>query len=196
MTNRNFTLAAGTLLMASTPASLAAAGGDKGLFEVNLGLSIWATVVFFALLFILRRFAWGPILDGVEARERGIQDAIDESRTAREEARKLLEEHQAQLADARRQSTELIAEGKAAGDRLRKELEEKARADATEIIEAARREITRERDAALADIRKESVDIALAAAARLMQEKMDADKDRQVVDAYLDQVARGREAEA
>lgn len=196
MTHRNLTLAAGTLLLASTPASLAAAGGDKGLFEVNLGLSVWATIVFFALLGILWRFAWGPILGQVEAREKGIQDAIDESRTAREEARKLLEEHQAQLADARRQSSELIAEGKAAGDRLRQEMEEKARAEAMQIVESARREIVQERDAALADIRKESVEIALAAAARLMQEKMDGDKDRQVVDAYLDQVASGREAEA
>lgn len=194
MTHRNLTLV-GTALLLATPSSLSAAGGDKGLFEVNLGLSIWATVVFFALLFILRRFAWGPILSGLEQREKGIQDAIDESRTARAEAQKLLEEHKAQLADARRQANELVSEGKAAGERMRRELEEKARTEAAQIVEGARREIERERDAALAQIRAESVDLALAVASKLMRERMDTEKDRTFVNSYLDEVAKkGAEA--
>lgn len=181
---------AGTFLL-TTPALLAAAEAEGGfsVFSVNPGLSVWTTVVFLMLLGILWKYAWGPILGAVEARENRIQSALDESRAQREEARRLLEEHKAQLNDARRQANEILAQARSSGDRLRKELEEKARAEAQGIVAAARKEIERERDQALADIRRESVDLALAAAAKLLGERMDADTDRQMVVGFLDDVA-------
>jgi len=181
--------------LAAAPAPLLAAGGEGGgLFDVNPGLSIWATVVFFALLGILWKFAWGPLLDAVNQREERIQGALDESADARAEAQKLLAEHKAQLADARRQANELVAEGKAAGQRLRAEIEEKARSEAQSILESARAEISRERDEAIAELRRESVDIALAAAGRLLKEKLDAPQDRELVVSYIDRVGKGAEA--
>ena len=186
---------AGALLSAA-PAPLPAEGEGVGLFYVNFGLYIATTFVFLALLGILWRFAWGPLLKQVEAREGRIQGALDESQNARDEAAKLLDEHKAQLADARRQASEMISVGKSAGERLRRELEEKARAEAQGIVDAARREIEREKEAALAELRKESVELALAAASKLMSEKMDQDKDRDLVVNYLDNVARGPGAEA
>lgn len=184
-------------LMAVSPGPLLAAGeGTTPLFTVNLGTTVWTTLVFFALLGILWRFAWGPILAAVEARESAIQGALDEAASRQAEARKLLEEHKQQLADARRQATELLAEGRAAGEKVRKEIEEKARGEAQAIVERARAEIERERDAALDTLRKESVELALAAASRLMQEKMDAPRDRQFVERFLGDVASGRSAEA
>ncbi|MEM7417196.1 MAG: F0F1 ATP synthase subunit B, partial [Gemmatimonadota bacterium] len=143
------------------------------------------------LLFILRKAAWGPILDAVNAREQGIQSKIDAASSANEEAARLLAEHKEQLADARRQASELIAEGKAAGDSVRKEIEEKARVEAQSIVDRARAEIERERDAALDALRKESVELALAAASRLMQENLDQPKDRQLVERYLSEMGSG-----
>jgi F-type H+-transporting ATPase subunit b len=106
----------------------------------------------------------------------------------------LLEEHKSQLADARRQSNDLIAEGKAAGESVRKDIEEKARAEAQAIVERARSEIERERDAALEMLRKESVELALAAASRLMSENLDQAKDRELVEKYLRELGKGAEA--
>ncbi|MEJ2541585.1 MAG: F0F1 ATP synthase subunit B [Gemmatimonadota bacterium] len=186
----------GVLSLAATPSLLLAAEDGPGLFDVNLGLSLWTVVIFLALLFMLRRFAWEPILGMVEERENRIQSALDESAAARDEARALLEEHKAQLADARRQAGEIVAEGKAAGDRVRKEIEEKARTEAQEILESARREIGRERDRAIAELRKESVDLALAAASKLMEEKMDAPRDRELVMDYLSDLGPKGGAEA
>ena len=181
--------------LAAVPAPLFAAGGEGGgLFDVNPGLMVWATVVFFALLGILWKFAWGPLLEAVNQREERIQGALDESADAREEAQKLLAEHKAQLADARRQANELVAEGKAAGQRLRAEIEEKARAEAQSILESARAEISRERDQAIAELRKESVDLALAAAGKLLSQKIDAQQDRALVVSYIDSVAKEAEA--
>ena len=178
-------------LLALSPTSLWAAGsgGDGGLFDINAGLSTWTLIVFALLVFVLGKYAWGPILEAVDAREKGIQSALDEAASRNEEAASLLAEHKEQLADARRQANDLIAEGKAAGEHVRKEIEEKARAEAQAIVERARAEIERERDAALETLRKESVELALGAASRLMQEKMDQDKDRALVERYLTEMA-------
>ena len=178
------------IALSAVPRAAWAQGGEGTTphFTVNLGTTVWTASVFFALLGIRWKFAWGPILGAVEARESGIQSKLDEAASRNEEAAKLLAEHKEQLADARRQANELIAEGKAAGDHLRKEIEEKARAEAQGIVDRARTEIVRERDQAIEALRKESVDLALAAASRLMQENLDQDKDRQLVERYLSEM--------
>jgi F-type H+-transporting ATPase subunit b len=157
---------------------------------------VWTLIVFAGLVFILGKFAWGPILKAVDEREKGIQSALDEAARRNEEAAKLLEEHKAQLADARRQASELIAEGRVAGDKVRREIEEKARSEGQGIVERARAEIERERDAALEMLRRESVDLALAAASRLMQENLDQAKDRALVERYLGELGGDGGAQA
>ena len=176
--------------LSAVPHAAWAQGGEgtTPLFTVNLGTTVWTAIVFLALLGILWKFAWGPILGAVEARESGIQSKLDQAASSNEEAARLLAEHKEQLADARRQANELIAEGKAAGEHLRKEIEEKARAEAQGIVDRARAEIVRERDQAIEALRRESVDLALAAASRLMQENLDQDKDRQLVERYLSEM--------
>jgi F-type H+-transporting ATPase subunit b len=174
--------------VALLPSALWAQGGGEGgggVYDMNTGLSVWTLLVFVVLVFLLGKFAWGPILKMVDERETSIQSALDRAAQSNAEAAMLLAEHKAQLADARRQASELIAEGRAAGDGVRKEIEEKARSEAQAIIERARNEIGRERDAALEALRKESVDLALAAASKLMQENLDQAKDRALVERYL-----------
>ena len=182
--------AAVMVLTAGLPGTLLAQGGEGGggLYDINYGLSVWTLLVFAILVFVLGKYAWGPILGAVEAREKGIQSALDEAAARNEEAAKLLQEHKEQLADARRQASELIAEGKAAGEHVRKEVEEKARAEAQAIVERARAEVQRELEQAIQALRKESVDLALAAASRLMGEKLDQDSDRQLVERYLSEM--------
>jgi len=218
---------------AAVPAAVRAQGGAEGgggLYDINTGLSFWTLVVFGILVFLLGKFAWGPILGAVQAREQGIQAALDEAAARNQEAARLLAEHKEQLADARRQASELIAEGKASGEEVRAEIEGKAREEAQAIIDRARVEIERERDAAIqllrkasgeevrAEIegkareeaqaiidrarveiererdaaiqvlRKESVNLALAAASRLLNENLDQEKDRHLVERYIDEI--------
>jgi len=166
------------------------------MFDINLGLSIWTTLVFLSLLGILWKFAWGPMLAAVQAREDGIQDTLDQAANERGEAAKLLAEHREQMADARRQAQQMIAEGKEAGERVRQGIEEKARSEGDAMIERARESIGREKDAALDELRKESVDLALAAAAKLIQASLDEKKDRELVMGYIDELSSGREIKA
>jgi F-type H+-transporting ATPase subunit b len=194
-------LATALVLVAASPVALwaqehGAEGGSGGLFDINVGLSMWTLFVFAGLVFILGKFAWGPILTAVEARENAIQGAIDQATERNAEASRLLEEHRQQLADARRQASELIAEGKSAGDRVRKEIEEKARVEAQAIVDRARVEIQRERDAALDMMRRESVELAMAAASHLIHEHLDTAEDRKLVERFLSDVDSRRGAQA
>lgn len=182
------------ILMIAAPSLLFAqheSEGGGGLYDINTGLSVWTLIVFVSLLLILRKYAWGPIVDAVDSREKGIQAAIDGAAELNAEAAKLLEEHREQMSDARRQASEILAEAKVASERVRKELEEKARTEAQGIVERALAEIERERDGALETLRRESVDLALAAASQLMQESFDQETDRQLVERYLNELVDG-----
>jgi F-type H+-transporting ATPase subunit b len=176
------------VLLALAPGLVQAQGGGEGgggLYDINTGLSVWTLIVFAILVALLGKFAWGPILKMVEEREKGIQAKLDEAAALNADAAKLLEQHREQLADARRQASELIAEGRTAAERVRKELEEKARAEGQAILERARAGIERERDAAIDMLRRESVDLALAAASKLMHENLDQAKDRALVERFI-----------
>ena len=175
----------------ATPVVLAgqehgADGGGGGLFDINVGLSIWTIVIFLAVLAVLWRFAFGPILAAVNAREESINQALEEARTRQAAAERLLQEHKEQLADARRQAQEIVAEGREAAGRLQKELEGKAREESEAILTRARAEIEREKDAAVDAVRREAVDLALAAASKLLHEKLDGEQDRKLVMDYVD----------
>jgi F-type H+-transporting ATPase subunit b len=161
------------------------------MFDLNFGLSVWTTLVFLTLLGILWKFAWGPILAMVQDREDGIQGTLDQAANEREEAAKLLAEHRQQMAEARRQAQQMIAEGKEAGERVRQGIEEKARAEGDAMVERARESIEREKEAALDELRKETVDLALAAAAKLVQESLDETKDRELVMGFIDELSSG-----
>lgn len=184
-----WTVAAPAALLAQEHA--AEEGGGPGLFSVDLGLSLWTVVIFAGLLFILWKWAWGPILDAVNAREESIRSDLEKAAREREEAERLLAEHKKQLAETHRKAQEILAESRQHGDELRREMEEKAREEGQRIMEGARREIEREKERALDDIRRESVDLALAAASKLMKERLDGEKDRKLVLDYLDDLGEG-----
>lgn len=179
------TLAGGGLL---GPLAVAE-GGWASLFSPDWGLSLWTWATFLVMLAVLGRFAWKPLLGALEAREKGIQNEIDEAKQQREEAEKLLAEHKEQLAKGRRQAQAAVAESREAAAKLQKELEAKAREEAQSILEAARRDIRRERDAAVEVVRGEAVELALAAAERLVGERLDAERDRKLVMGYIDELS-------
>ncbi|MBI4540621.1 MAG: F0F1 ATP synthase subunit B [Gemmatimonadetes bacterium] len=170
-----------------------AAGGGAGgnpLFTFELGLSIWTIVVFLFLLWVLGKFAWRPILGALEAREERIEEAIAEATRMREEAAKLLEEQRKQLVQTREHAQQILVDSRQAAERLRRDMEDRARREGEEMLERARREIEREREKAVDALRREAVDLAMAAASRLLHRRLDSAADRDLVLEYLDAVKR------
>ena len=167
----------------------AEAGGWDTLFSPDFGLALWTLLAFLTLLGILGRYAWKPMLGALDAREKSIQGDIDDAKRRRDEAEELLGQYREQLAEGRRQAQAMLAESREAADVLRKELETKARDETRTMLASARREIERERKAAVEALRRESVDVALAVASRLLSERLDSARDRQLAIDYIEDLA-------
>jgi len=158
--------------------------------EVRPGLIFWTLVTFFIAAFVLRRVAWGPIVDRVEEREKTIQAAIDAAKRERAEAEKLLGEQKAAIAEARRETAELVRRNAEDVERLRAELLAKARAQADELRADAKRSIDDEKAKAVAEVKGVAADLAIQIAEKLLGEHLDADKQRALARAYVESLGR------
>jgi F-type H+-transporting ATPase subunit b len=160
-------------------------GAGAGPFTINGGVIIWTLVVFGILMFILAKTAWPVILKQVEEREAKIRKALDDAAAANAEAQRLLSEYQGQMAKSRAEAQDLLAQGRLAGEKLREEMVAKGRTEQEELLERARREIALERDRALTELRKEAVELSIAAASKVIERNLDTAADRKLVEDYL-----------
>jgi F-type H+-transporting ATPase subunit b len=160
-------------------------GGPASPFEVNFGLFFWTWVVFALLFVLLKKYAWPAILRTTEERERAIAAQLAEAERARAESAKLLEEHKKLLAEARSSAHQLLVDARNAADKERAHALEKTKQEQEELLDRARREIVSERDRAVAELRREAVDLSLAAASKLIGERLDTDTDRKLIERYL-----------
>ena len=181
----------GAALVAAPPLA-AQEGQASGPLVVNGGLMIWTLVVFILLFLVLKRFAWPSLLGAVEARERRLSEQLAEAERNRAESARLLEEHKKLLLDTRAQASGILADARAAADKERALAMDKTRQEQEELLERARREIGAERERATAELRREAVDLSLAAASKLIGERLSADTDRKLVEAYLGTLESGR----
>ena len=157
----------------------------SGPLTVEGGLMVWTIVVFVLLLAILRKFAWPAILGAVEAREQALERQIAEAARDRAQAAALLAEHQKLIADAKTQAHAIIVEARNVGEKDRALAVEKTKQEQEELLARARREIVAERERAVAELRREAVDISLAAASKLIEKRLDGDTDRKLVLEFL-----------
>ena len=175
-------------LLALTASPLLAqeeAQGPVNLLEPRTGLMLWTLIIFVILLFVLSRFAFKPLIAAVEAREKSLENAIEGAKRDREEAARLLAEQRAQLEGARGEAQRYIAEGRAASEKMKAELLEQTRVQQQELLERARRDIDAERDRAIAELRREAVDLALAGASKVIERNLDDSSNRQLVESFL-----------
>src|SRR5918999_594695 len=160
-------------------------GGPASPFEVNFGLFFWTWVVFFALLYVLKKFAWPPLVKATEEREKRLQALLDQAERARVEAEATLAEHRKLLAEGRSTAHTLLVEARSTAEKERALAMERTRPEQEELLARAPREITDERERAIAELRREAVDLSLAAASKLIGERLTTETDRKLVEQYL-----------
>jgi F-type H+-transporting ATPase subunit b len=159
----------------------------NSLIEVTPGLMIWTIVCFFITLFVLKRFAFGPIQKMIDERRARIRESLDEADRAREEARKLLDEHRSLIAAARSQADEILAEARRVADAQRERVREETEADRQRRLEETRRQIEAETQRALQQIRAEVADLSLIAAQKVTGKVLtDADQRRLIDEAIAE----------
>ena len=149
------------------------------------GLILWTILTFFLLLVLLRLFAWKPILGIIEERERMIRDSLEASRRAREEAETALAENRRILAQARDAASTIVQQGAEEAEEVKAGILEKARNEHDGLIRRGRDEIERETRSAIQEIRGVTADLALAAAEKLIETRMDEEINRKLVESYL-----------
>lgn len=172
------------LLLLIQEAAPEAANGSS-LLSPNAGLMVWTLLIFGVVWFILSRFAFPKITDAVRAREEALQQAIESAQRDREAAGRLLADQREQIEVARQEAQRIIAESRSAGERVRAEMMEQTQTQQVEMLDRARREIVAERDRAIADLRREAVDLAIAGASRVINRNLDDQTNRDLVEGFL-----------
>ena len=161
------------------------------MLQLDLQQILSQALSFLLLLWVLRRFAWRPLLGVLDARRKQIEDELQHSARTREELTRLQEDYGRRLSqideEARRKIQQAVLEGK----RIALEIQEQARAQARTVIAKSKDTIELELAKAKVTLRDEVAEMTIEAVGRVLQRKLDAKTDRQLVDAVLDELEQG-----
>jgi F-type H+-transporting ATPase subunit b len=116
-------------------------GGDSSPFAGDIGNALWTLVIFGLVVVVLGKFAWGPILNALQARETFIREALETAKRDRDEAELRLKEYEERLAQARAEATAIVDEGRRDALVTKQRIEEEAQREADKRLERAKREI-------------------------------------------------------
>lgn len=149
-----------------------------GLLSVSIGTVAWATISFLLVLLILRKMAWGPIVNSLKEREEGIARALNEADKAREEMARLKSGNEDLLRQAREERDQILREAKAIGDKMRSDAQQRANTEAERLITVARVEIENQKKAAIAELKNQVATLSIDIAEKIVREKLN-DAERQ-----------------
>jgi len=151
---------------------------EKLLEEFSLGLFVWHSLIFIALIFLLKKFAWKPILDTINEREDGIKNALESAEKAREEMTLLQSDNEATLKKARAERDALLKEAREMKQGLIDEAKTEANQEAKKIITQAQETIESEKNAAVADLKKQVANLSIEIAEKVLKEKLSNDQSQ------------------
>jgi F-type H+-transporting ATPase subunit b len=156
--------------------------GSNPLIQVTPGLMIWTIVCFLIALFVLKRYAFGPIQKLIDDRQQRIRRALEEADEARDEARTLLEEHRKLIGQARVEAEEILSEARQVGKAMQQRVKEETEADRQRRLEETKRQIEAETRRALEAIRAEVAELSLVAAEKVTRKSLDDKDQRRLID--------------
>ncbi|MCA6421254.1 MAG: F0F1 ATP synthase subunit B [Flavobacterium sp.] len=140
--------------------------------QFSLGLFIMQTVLFLALVFLLKKFAWKPILDAVNEREEGIKNALLSAENAKKEMQNLKSDNEKLVADARLERDAMMKEAREIKDKMINDAKTEAQTAAQKMIEQAKASIESEKNAALAELKAQVSTLSLDIAEKLLKDEL------------------------
>jgi F-type H+-transporting ATPase subunit b len=158
------------------------------LIQVTPGLMIWTIICFLIVLFVLKRYAFGPIQQVIDQRRERIAQAIEEADKARAEAQHLLEEHRKLVAQAKGEGEEILAEARRIADAQRERVREETEEDRQRRLEETRRQIEQATQQALGQIRDEVGRLSLLAAEKVTRKSLTDADQRRLIDEALSEI--------
>lgn len=157
---------------------------DK-LLQPDTGLMIWTVVTFIALVFILKKVAWGPLLHAIEERERRMKADLDGAEKARADSEKIKRELDAEMAGLHGKSREILAQAQRDADVLRAQLKAAAEADALAIKQKTQAELGDEKERLVRELRQDVAELAVKAAEKLMRKTVDEGVQKTVLEGFF-----------
>jgi F-type H+-transporting ATPase subunit b len=156
------------------------------LTKIIPGLMIW-TIVFFLIVFVvLRKYAFGPIQRLIDERREAIRSALESADEAREEARKLLDEHRKLIAQARGEAEEILVEARRTRESMEQRMRDETEAERKRRLEETGKEIDAAVKRGLERIRAEVAELTLEATSRIVGQRLDSDRDRELIASAID----------
>ena len=162
--------------------------GSSPLTKIIPGLMIWTVFFFLVVLYVLKRYAFGPIQATLDARREKIRQAIDDADHARDEARNLLEEHRKLIGQAKSDAEEILAEARKVADSLAVRAREETEADRQRRLEETRRQIEQATHQALGEIRDEVGKLSIAAAEKITRKSLTGADQQRLIDEALAEI--------
>ena len=165
-------------------------GGDAApnIFSGDLAMAFWTILLFVILLAVLGKWAWGPILTGLQKREEHIRLSIEDAEKARSDADKALAQYQQQLSEAQGQAQAIIEKGRTDALQLAEQLKQQAQDEAQELRHRAQHDIVSARDQALQEIYDQSAQLATDLAGRIINKNLDPQDHRRLLQESLTQL--------
>ena len=151
------------------------------MFEIVPSVTFWTFVNFIVLLWVLRKFAWGPILNGLEKRETHIRESIEKASNARQEAEKRLETYEILINKGRDESREIIDQGQKKAEELRAEIVKNAEQEAKEVLNRADQEINLAREKATDEIKNRAIDLSVSIASKILERDINPEEHRDII---------------
>ena len=158
------------------------------LIQVTQGLMIWTIVCFAITYFVLRKFAFGPVQQMIDARREKIEQAIAEADNARAEARQMLEEHRKLIGQAKSEAEEILSEARRIGEAQRERVREETEEDRQRRLEETRRQIEQATHQALGQIRDEVGKLSLLAAEKITRKSLTGADQQRLIDEALAEI--------
>jgi F-type H+-transporting ATPase subunit b len=160
---------------------------EGSLIDVVPGLMVWTIITFLIVLWVLRRFAFGPIQRMIDERRDRIREALDEADKARSEARELRELTQKEREQAKLEREEILDEARRQSQKLAEQARERADADLKEALEKNREELAAENQRLREQIRRDVVELTLFAAEKVTGKVLDQDDQRRLIEETVEE---------
>lgn len=152
---------------------------EKLFEDFSLGLFFWQAVLFIALIFLLKKFAWKPILDSVNSREEGIRDALDSAEKAKLEMQNLQADNEKLLKEARLEREAMLKEAREMKAKMIEDAKTDAKEEASKLVAAAQASIETEKKAAIAELKTQVASLSIEIAEKVVREEL-SNKDKQM----------------
>jgi F-type H+-transporting ATPase subunit b len=162
------------------------------LVQPDPGLYIWTILTFLVLMVALAKFAWKPLLQGLEQRQSSIRQALEDARQAKQELERLHAESARILAEARTEADAILTRTREDANRFRDELKQKAQAEAAGIVKNAQRQIELETARAVQQIRTEAIDFSVAIASKILQRNVSKEDNERLIEETFRQIETTR----